>query len=660
MLPPDLSPKVLVRLSLFAALAASARPCWGAALSVREIPEPGRSFSVCADTATSCVADFHSTLEITPQLADVASGGAAPADPAAKDKRAGLIKALAAFTESMRLSAELNTKCRPASDTSAVCVGLQRDFIGQRIGMRDSLVQYVRHDTSSADFQRDADDTTIIRKLGPVYQDPAKIGEWIAGRIAVQDAESAKASNDLRARLKETRVRLGAFHSRGSKQPSPLHLEGYDEFEAKNIKTSDRISYTLTDEQTKRLEEEARFNQELATEIGTLRDRSSMVLKQLKARLTSIEASAIKARETLDAGLRTFDSGAQDDVAGLFAVLRASSSATAQARLSVAENELASARKRLSAYRDVADAARVTLEGLGRASGGRPDLALKGALDALETLRSDLDAKTAADLVASLTSLEKVKAALTAIPGDAAALNKTAAERLAAIEGRRVGQLLKTVADVEAILRDEVAAQYAFIDDFKNRVGKYIDGAAPILATDLSDPAIHTVAGDQAGATRLDLSTAGVDSGDEVELLLEVEVPGKDGKEGSSQKSRRRVRIERFGLSTSVTGGLAFVKSELTSQANFEPAPTMTWLCSWTGRPERRGLLAFLGRTRPGIGIHTVGLDFDPNNSVEVGMGVSFHFFRDILQFGYGMNLNIPRKRQYGFVGLRLFGMLKK
>ena len=80
----------------------------------------------------------------------------------------------------------------------------------------------------------------------------------------------------------------------------------------------------------------------------------------------------------------------------------------------------------------------------------------------------------------------------------------------------------------------------------------------------------------------------------------------------------------------------------------FQFAPSYSMLYRWGSRKSPWHNRFFT----PGIGLNVATLDFNNDNSPEFGVGVVLSFFRDIIQFGAGYNLN--EKVAYGFFGINL------
>ena len=80
----------------------------------------------------------------------------------------------------------------------------------------------------------------------------------------------------------------------------------------------------------------------------------------------------------------------------------------------------------------------------------------------------------------------------------------------------------------------------------------------------------------------------------------------------------------------------------------FQFAPSYSMLYRWGSRKS-----TWHNRVlTPGIGLNVATLDFNNDNTPEFGVGVVLSFFRNIIQFGGGYNIN--EKVAYGFFGINL------
>jgi len=147
--------------------------------------------------------------------------------------------------------------------------------------------------------------------------------------------------------------------------------------------------------------------------------------------------------------------------------------------------------------------------------------------------------------------------------------------------------------------------------------------------------------------TKLDLKRAGArHAGDVVVLKLAA---------GSAQRQRqvleeRRLDLYRVLPHIQMAVGMIFADpSERTQVENrFQAAPSYSILLKGFGK---RGI-TYNQLLRPGFGVNVSALDFDKDDTPELGIALVGSVFRDYFQVGYGYNVN--EDAGYWFFGLRL------
>ncbi|MYC68995.1 MAG: hypothetical protein F4X12_22025 [Acidobacteriia bacterium] len=124
----------------------------------------------------------------------------------------------------------------------------------------------------------------------------------------------------------------------------------------------------------------------------------------------------------------------------------------------------------------------------------------------------------------------------------------------------------------------------------------------------------------------------------------------------------------KLGFRAKTTDSFLFVKRlntsnvEGVSAVNFAPSPGVTFGGTYLARKNR-----FVRALRPGIGLNATFLNwkdptYDPDaktylpntrgSEVNIGMGVQFSLFNNVLVFSYGANLQAERSRWYYGIGL--------
>ena len=89
---------------------------------------------------------------------------------------------------------------------------------------------------------------------------------------------------------------------------------------------------------------------------------------------------------------------------------------------------------------------------------------------------------------------------------------------------------------------------------------------------------------------------------------------------------------------------------------NFVAAPAVSYTYRYRSREQSRSgeIWNFFN---PGLGLNAAALNFQ-SGGVELGVGGVFTLFSDILQFGYGYNLQVDSDNEYIFIGLGIAELL--
>ncbi len=164
------------------------------------------------------------------------------------------------------------------------------------------------------------------------------------------------------------------------------------------------------------------------------------------------------------------------------------------------------------------------------------------------------------------------------------------------------------------------------------------------------------------------LQSAGAKDGDM--LTVTVEIRGGEGN-NPGIKSVFEIAIKRYGAKILWGPSFIFVQRRRVpagapglNRVNFAPSPGMTYGVTFLKRGDSsfdkfvRGLgpgiavnVSFLNFNDPGFDLTTQKFTNTTGVNVQVGSGIVGSLFDNKLQFTYGWNLNVDRKRQYWGVG---------
>lgn len=141
------------------------------------------------------------------------------------------------------------------------------------------------------------------------------------------------------------------------------------------------------------------------------------------------------------------------------------------------------------------------------------------------------------------------------------------------------------------------------------------------------------------GTTEFSLLDTGVrEPGDSVVVKLAA---------GSTAVPRRELEVREFLLFKTLPRvdtavGLIFSRNG----DKFQPAPSFSWLLKCGSRSS----VMYNRLWDIGIGINVAALDFNKDDTSEIGAGITLSLIRDYVQFGYGFNIN--QSKGYPFFGL--------
>jgi hypothetical protein len=143
---------------------------------------------------------------------------------------------------------------------------------------------------------------------------------------------------------------------------------------------------------------------------------------------------------------------------------------------------------------------------------------------------------------------------------------------------------------------------------------------------------------------RIRLKRWAVEPGDKLHITVHP-------RPGRSEAFERYVAVERHGLG----GDLSF--PVLSVQRDGDHPGTLGAGVSYTMKyvQAERTLLNHLG-----AGFNLSFLDFDPDQTIEIGLGLTVTFPDDLFQIGLGKNLALKRDSGYYFLGINLPGIKDK
>lgn len=488
-------------------------------------------------------------------------------------------------------------------------------------------------------------------------------GDSLAKLAPVLEAVAAREVERYNATVRRAtyRLRLEAFLYMDG-EALPVHVPGYDTLEEGRLVPLDRRGLRLSGREAERFREAA----DLAEQVAAAGNR------------------VLDAQLGLDAALAEFGRTALAPLANLVDELRSLGR----------ELERDALAQRAARTQGAAQALLREIEGLGRDLGAEALAALGAELDALladlgSLFGEELEvARLLAELLALegdlleaglgnpariLELVERAHAAARSLVDEAPGLARVVRERLER-GGRQVG------ADLAAQARAEVRAAFALSPLAREleawaglaerarsaggRAAAFLialfgaDEGGPLasLPTPVAASEVLDVALEDARDTRIRLRNTPRSPGDSLRLRASLIEDGKPVDEHVVD-----FQLEWLGWHARLDPAVVFARPDgaRTGSADFRFATSVAWLWSYAPHPDQRGSWANLARfLRPGLGPHAALLPFDPDETVEIGLGATLSLWDGVLQGGVGANL-MDEGEPYYYVGTSLLPLLQ-
>lgn len=525
--------------------------------------------------------------------------------------------------------------------------------------------------------KRDDLEGALIDKLDPLWDkssptyaafdkayDPPKFEKlqvFLSNQLKALEGPNRRIERELANRKR--RLVLNAFLNSPGKDPTAIHLDGYDSIKAETLETRDIWGLDLSPTERARLDAQVKATEDLARSLERLRRGEATLnqtLDQLKGELNPELASLLKEAQDLQsrASAAAKRPAETDKLASAF--LEALGKANAQVA-ATQKVELQKVRDEL-----VADAKTAT-EPLNKT--------LSQWLNRAKRLQSTWAStgRGPSEVLALLNEARKLGTEFDDLRKEVPGILKAANGRADKFFEDTTSQLL---ASQRAVIKGpQASALRANLQEYANDIRKtqsFIVHASAVLSV-LGQPAIPEIPGTTAGSleipldevkdTFIDLEQTPRLVGDTVTVRATL----KDDQK-VVETSTARFRIERFGHYAELSPAVVLAKPQhiAGTDTGFRFAPTLSWLYHWGARPEDTGYRAALyGALDPSIGIHSAFLNFNSptsSSSAQIGLGATLGFWKNRLQFGYGVNLmakSAAEGRVYYFIGSDLIGLLQ-
>lgn len=373
--------------------------------------------------------------------------------------------------------------------------------------------------------------------------------------------------------------------------------------------------------------------QRVAAMIGELRARGSVVSDNLQGFVRSaLDGIERRLRELVDARRQLFD-----DVLAR----RPAAFATDE------ERAFWDAAKEL---RDVVDAAIDAWQELAqKARSGTP-------FEQIEALTTAID-KLVPRIQAWKQAVAKVQGSLPR------ALQAATEQEVRSLLERLKTDLQTLVASQLEALLGELPRTAAALADLKPlfRSGNQVLAGVDALPRDAGTAIPHPP--DDLPRVDLDMTRQPVTPGDDLHLevafykkqaYVDAQAPGKPA----------AVPLETIAFSSRAiksgwiwSGDVIFTQRFSGSDDKFDSSAAVSYERHWRDREHPDG---WLNRFDPGLGFHAAVLNFDPDESAEVGVGLNASLFRGLIRAGVGYDISVGDDQEYFFFGFGLISALDR
>ncbi|MCX5784609.1 MAG: hypothetical protein NTX59_02875 [Elusimicrobia bacterium] len=451
-------------------------------------------------------------------------------------------------------------------------------------------------------------------------------------------------STDITEKASEVLVEVAAFLEPAGQDRKPIHVENYDQIPEGILSPLPRTGLQMTSEEQAKLNQDLEYARQASQSIQEIRrEKDSLVHEllgfrgQLKDRihqsLTAAEQQALRLQKHIEA-ITTDSADRKTELLAAVPALSATNASLAQVFSSIQElkDELSNLEK-LRSY-DICS-------GIGTTStifSSTHVITVLGALDGnLKTVQSQIPSITdqIADGIKTLAAdqQEAITSEINSLKTDLA--NQTIGA---------FAQLTQTLPATTEMLRTW---------------GKiFVDAREQAQASNTLDqhsvPLIQRKINDLIPAT-VDLRRSGVKNGDYLTFKVRV----RNTSNVLLEEKTYVFQIGSKGLYREYTGQLLFsapTTGPNKNQFQANAGALVTWKY---GYRQPKGFKNFMDWLNPGIGIHAASMH-QGTATVEVGTGVAFSLWDDIITGGYGWNLGVTKDRHYVFIGIGILDLLDK
>lgn len=584
-----------------------------------------------------------------------------PTPPETVQKREQLFRSLSTLNDYLSICRRIAVLFENRSTGTAI-PGLP-ELMSQHgtayIRLQDDLLAYLTVSQQDSKQGKSAVDVRDELFEGPLKVWSSKVQSFLQEEIQRLDQESARRLAEIKANANPFSLQLSAELVRKGERIKRIHLPGYDSHEEGEYKPIDKISFSMPDEEKKKLQSEMDFNREIASRLNETRD----LRKSLLEALSRISETAISRARTFCQETRNTSNEIQALVTSSIIEERAQGYELLEGEAKpVVDGQLKEFQRIISSNVDAVRTFQTTIEQ--RLPTATKLASLQEANDPIDVLDQFL--KLTTEVPSTLNSAynelqqqsEVIRSSFTNFGRSLESSIKSlsgAARTAVDIEKARREKLLQDIrSKLEVYKASQVDPFVDFLEGLKRNADKLRSSAVPTLALSKGlDPSLideKTIirAFGSIIDTKISIPRSGRIEGDQIELHIVARQSGPAFE--PIQKAPilgERVptfTLKKFGAySEFSTGAAAFFNTVNSNKTEF--GALTTWVLHKRSRTSSAWNIV-----NTGIGMHAAGI------SSGLGIGASLHLFPgNFFQAGGGRTMRSTGDNQwYWFVGLRL------
>ncbi|MDN5202495.1 hypothetical protein QQ008_14000 [Fulvivirgaceae bacterium BMA10] len=525
---------------------------------------------------------------------------------------------------------------------------LESQFRNALTGHANLLLQLINY------LEQVFDDDTVTSALSvgdPYYNNLISL----LGNHITTVEESLKQESQRLISNDSLMLRVWCIHQSINTEPQAIHLNNYDNLKAGSFNLVDKVTFSRTPEEDAHLRNSIAFHDDIKRLITDIGDKESELRSIFEDLWKNLKTDIRELR-----GLFGTDDIKQslDDLSSSIAPLEAT------AGLNEVKANVEKLQDDLKGLFDLQGSYDELLKTLSEVQDPDPLVLFDLLQSEINTRKQQFE--NLKDKLKSLVSgnrLSTIQTDIQKLRNNTDSLEQTIplgiVDQVRDFVDTKADAWLERFSNLDQILR-KYESLYTYFGDFKS-IGEKLNITQKLpeetsgVPEELIPKESYQVNLTEASSTAIDIPRTNRKEGDVFNLYVQVV-----RKNQPIERYDYSFRVQKYGWYNKWAGGLSFVFGQW--QDKSVPATSTSWILHNRSRPGPDGSVkgsGILGNIIDlGFGINSVII---PNgDNVEFGLGGTLSFLKDIIQVGYGFNLQQESDRGYFFVGASLFDLLNK